>query len=712
MSADANGTFPRDARPAAELYLLKGLCPIPLPLRSKAPAPDFFGWQECRPTVGTLDQYFPAGSPKNIGVLTGAPSARLIDVDLDSPEAITAADFLLPRTACIFGRPSQLRSHRLYRPTGAPATTRQYHDLDGKMLVELRGDGLQTMFPPSIHPAGEHVMWSRFEDPGECLTPDLEAAVAAVAAAALLARHWPDKGTRDKAAMALSGGLTRAGWPEEKVSNFALAVARAAGDEEARARANKADRTAAKQQDGKKTTGWPELAKLLRGDGEAVVRQVREWLRLTALASSREAVTPEPPAWPDPPGEEAFYGLAGRVVRTIEPASEADAAALLIQTLIAFGNVIGRGAHFTVEADRHYANESAVLVGRTAKARKGTSWGRIDRLYLGVEEQWAAERVQSGASSGEGIIWAVRDPITKQEKIKARGEPVRYESVEADPGIEDKRLLIYEPEYANVLKQAERQGNTLSVILRNAWDGRDLRSLTKNSPAKATGAHVSLLGHITSDELRRYLTETEMANGYGNRHLWLCVDRSKVLPDGGRLDSAAWEAVKGDLGAALAYAKGADEVTRDDEAGAIWREIYGELSEGRPGLTGALLARGEAHVMRLAMIYALMDSSAVIGAVHLQAALALWDYAERSVYYVFGDHLGDPLADELQRTLRASPNGLTRNDLMNYLGRHQSSDRIGRALGLLLQHKLARCERQDTGGRPAERWFPVARKGG
>jgi hypothetical protein len=104
-----------------------------------------------------------------------------------------------------------------------------------------------------------------------------------------------------------------------------------------------------------------------------------------------------------------------------------------------------------------------------------------------------------------------------------------------------------------------------------------------------------------------------------------------------------------------------------------------------------------------------MARSAVIQAPHLMAALALWDYAERSVYFVFEDNLGDPVADDLLRLLRTSPAGLTRNDIMNYLGRHQSSERIGRALGVLLEPRLARCERQQTGGRPAERWFAVTR---
>jgi hypothetical protein len=438
-----------------------------------------------------------------------------------------------------------------------------------------------------------------------------------------------------------------------------------------------------------------------------IVEAAPEWADPNPTASVPSVPTFAEPRWPDPPGKEAFHGLAGRIVHAIEPASEADPAAMLVQTLVAYGNVIGRAAHFVVEADLHHGNEYAVVVGRTSKARKGTSWGRIERLFKEAQERWVAERVQSGLSSGEGLIWSVRDPILKQERIKQRGEAARYEEVEADPGIADKRLLIYEPEFCNVLKQTERQGNTLSAILRNAWDGRDLRSMTKNSPAKATGAHVSLCGHITADELRRYLTATETANGFANRFMWFCADRSKHLPEGGTIDPAAWDGLRAELAEAIAFATSAGLVTRDEPARQVWREVYGDLSEGKPGLAGALLARAEAHVLRLALLYALLDRSQVIKAEHLLAALALWDYAERSVYFIFGDSMGDPVADDLLRMLRSDPAGLTRNQMMDLFGRHASSDRIGRALGMLLQHRLARMEKEATGGRSAERWFAV-----
>ena len=105
---------------------------------------------------------------------------------------------------------------------------------------------------------------------------------------------------------------------------------------------------------------------------------------LTSLISQ-----PNPDGWPSPLGDEAFYGFAGDLVKTIEPQTEADPAALLIQFLVGFGNVIGRNAHYLVEADKHYMNLNALVVGETAKARKGTSWGHIRRVFEEIDYEWA-----------------------------------------------------------------------------------------------------------------------------------------------------------------------------------------------------------------------------------------------------------------------------------------------------------------------------------
>ena len=411
--------------------------------------------------------------------------------------------------------------------------------------------------------------------------------------------------------------------------------------------------------------------------------------------------------WPAPLANEAYHGLAGDIVRAIEPHTEADPVALLIQILIAFGNVIGRTAHFVAEADRHYLNLFAVLVGASSKGRKGTSWGQIFRLFEGIALDWIP-KVQSGLSSGEGLIWAVHDPIEKQEPIREKKQITGYQTVITDEGVEDKRLLAFEAEFASTLRVIGREGNTLSALIRQAWDRGDLRVLNKNSPAQATGAHISIIAHVTRNELRRYLDTTEAGNGFANRFMWACVRRSKSLPEGGRLYEVDFLPMTRSLREAIVVARDTGEMKRDEQARGLWFDIYDELSEGKPGLLGAVISRAEAQVMRLACLFALLDCERTIRRAHLEAALAIWRYCEESARFIFGDALGDPIADEILRALRQASAGMTRTELRDLFGRHRNSREIVRALQMLLEQGLVYSESENTGGRPIERWFAVS----
>ena len=230
--------------------------------------------------------------------------------------------------------------------------------------------------------------------------------------------------------------------------------------------------------------------------------------------------------WPDPPEGEAFHELAGLIVNLIAPSTEADPVGLLLQLLVGFGNAVGRGAWVEADGCRHHANEFAVIVGETSRARKGTSEKRVRPVWAYADPDWAAKKITHGLSSGEGLIWEIRDPILGTDK-KTKQE------VEIDPGVDDKRVLVIESEFGSVLRVLARDGNTLSSVLRLAWDSDDLRTMTKNNPARASSPHVSLIGHITQQELLKYLASVEVFNGLGNRHLWACVRRSKLLPFGG-----------------------------------------------------------------------------------------------------------------------------------------------------------------------------------
>jgi hypothetical protein len=421
--------------------------------------------------------------------------------------------------------------------------------------------------------------------------------------------------------------------------------------------------------------------------------------------------TPAAEPWPDQPAREAFDGLAGEIVRTIEPYSEADPVALLIQLIVTFGNAAGRRAHFRVEADLHFANLFAVVIGPTSKGRKGTSLGHSQRLFAEVEPQWAGDCVKSGLSSGEGLIFAVRDPVLRPARFRKSGTVLNNDDDGSmkvvDHGVEDKRLLVVETEFAQPLKVMDRDGNILSTVIRQAWDTGDLRTLTKNSPTQATGAHISIIGHISEEELRRYLSATEQANGFGNRFLWCCARRSKFLPDGGQVPADQLAPLAKRLGEALDFARKAGEMRRTELAAADWRGIYPTLAAGKPGLVGALMGRAEAQVTRLAMIYALLDCSPKIKRRHLGAALALWKYFEDSVVYAFGNPLGDRTADAILSALRRTPEGITRTGVSNLFSRHRGTNEITRALSVLLQAKEARFEAIETDGRAEERWFAV-----
>ncbi len=411
--------------------------------------------------------------------------------------------------------------------------------------------------------------------------------------------------------------------------------------------------------------------------------------------------------WPKPLAEQAFYGLAGQIVRAIEPHTEADPVALFVNFLTAFGSAAGLNSYFVAEADKHYPRLFCTLVGESSKGRKGSSWGHVKRLLETVEPSWQ-DCLASGMSSGEGLIWAVRDEITKTEPIKRNKTIEGYQDVVIDKGVDDKRLFVLEAELASTLRVMGREGNTLSAIIRAAWDNGDLCTLTKNSPAKATGAHISIVGHITRDELRRYLDSTEAGNGFANRFLWFCVKRSKCLPEGGNISEVDFAPMVKRLAEALKFAQQPREIRRNDEAKEVWAGVYPSLSEGLPGMLGAVTGRAESQVMRVATIYALLDCSAKIELDHLLAALAVWDYAFASARYIFGEALGDPLADEIFAALEGRPEGMTRTDISNLFKRNKNKGQIGRALNMLKVAGKVRSATESTGGAPAERFFLCA----
>jgi hypothetical protein len=418
-----------------------------------------------------------------------------------------------------------------------------------------------------------------------------------------------------------------------------------------------------------------------RGD-----RTVEELLEMGAsafagLQRGRNHHEPPPaaPAWPDPIREDGFYGLAGDLVRAIEPHTEADSAALLVQTVTGWGNLAARGPYYLAEADRHHTNEYAVVVGTTSKGRKGTSWGRIASILGAVDPAWLNDRQVYGIGSGEALI-------------------------EAFDG-EDRRVLVMEGEFARLLAVVSREGCTISAAIRNGWDTGNLEVRTREKKRKVSGAHLSMIAHITKEELLRRLDSTETANGFANRILWVCARRSKTLPHGGGSIECGDLIRRLQEATDFARKMGNTRVKFDQRAALLWEQVYSELSEGRPGMLGSMTSRAEAHVVRLSLIYALLDCSKEIRVEHLAAGLAVWEYSAASARFVWGDALGDPAADEILKELRAAgADGVTRTNIRDLFARNRTAQEIDRALGVLASMGLAASRNEDSGGRPVTRW--------
>jgi hypothetical protein len=395
---------------------------------------------------------------------------------------------------------------------------------------------------------------------------------------------------------------------------------------------------------------------------------------------------PAPAGWPAAPDRAVYHELPGEITRRIAPHTESDPVAILTQLLVAFGAAVGRGAWFQVEATRHHPNEYMCLVGDTARARKGSSWDHVRRLITTIDPT-LGPRVLTGLSSGEGVIWSVRDP---------HGQ---------DPGHNDQRLLVIEPEFASTLRAAGREMSTLSPTLRSGWDGRPLAILTRTAPARSSDAHIAVIGHITQHELRRHTTSLELANGFMNRVLIISCRRQRLLPEGGNPDPLATTGLDRLLVAALKQARTAGQVRLAPDARALWHHAYRRLAaEPVDQIIAQITARAEAHVIRLALIYALADGQRHIRPAHLTAALALQDYAARSAAWALKGATGQPLAEQIHAALSQHPSGLTRSQINQTLNHNQPAGEIDNALTALTAAGRVTATQIPTGGRPARLW--------
>jgi hypothetical protein len=389
---------------------------------------------------------------------------------------------------------------------------------------------------------------------------------------------------------------------------------------------------------------------------------------------------------------EAFHGAAGDFVKLIAPHSEADEVALLVDLLTTFGNMVGPGPYFMAGRTKHAPRLYTVIVGNTARARKGTSRDEVAALTNDLgEELWLFDSVKTGLSSGEGLVGAME---------------VGPDFIPVEP-----RLFITEPEFARVLVVMKREGNTLSALVRTLWDSGTTGILVKKS-IRIRGAHVSILAHITVEELLRHMTETEMASGFANRFNWHWVKRSQRLPLTSTPLKDDYEKIVTRLQANLSSAKLVAEMRRSREADEMWVEIYNAFDDDVGGMVGMLMARAEAQLLRLSMLYALTDGSHVIEVEHLVAAVAVWEHNARSINRIFGGRLGDSPGDRILAALDdAGEDGLTLTEIhVDVFQRNMRAPELHAVLRDLESKGLIESEKEPTAGRSKVRFRRTATK--
>lgn len=403
---------------------------IPLPPRSKKPIGD--EWQNWRLTADEIDLAF--DDSQNIGVLLGAPSDGLVDVDLDCAAAMALARVFLPPTPATFGRTSRRASHWLYRCDPPPPATRKLqYAVGGKRatLVEVRSTGSQTVFPGSTHPSGEPIEWDERGEPAEVDADALFGSARRLAAASLLVTFWP-LGARHDAALALAGGLLRSRWSIPAASAFVRAVAQAAGDDELEDRVRAVPDTAATIARGEPATGWTTLAEIV---DERVVSKAMNWLG---------------DAPPSQPAAEAPRA---------EPEQQATAVPALAEVLDDLEAYLTRYVHFTVPAQvvvcalwalhthcYEQFDQSPILLVSSAVMRSGKS-RLFDALEQVVARPWRAVR------PSEAVVF---------REIEA-GRPTLMLD-EYDTIFSDKNAGLYEGLRA-MLNAGNRKGTTVPRVV-------------------------------------------------------------------------------------------------------------------------------------------------------------------------------------------------------------------------------------------------------
>jgi len=330
-----------------------------------------------------------------------------------------------------------------------------------------------------------------------------------------------------------------------------------------------------------------------------------------------------------------FYGPLGNLALRAAEGTEVNPVAAMAAVMSWFSSCMGRTRAIPIGDEWHHLRLFTLHVGRSSRGGKGMALGLMKRLIKAINELNGAESPlppmhTGGLSSREGLASLIHDGYSDGKIVH---EPIA-----------DKRLFIVESEFANVLAQGKRDGNTLSTCLRDVWDGASIKPATKASRVWASRPHIALHGSITPTELRAKLASNDLSNGFANRFLMVWAERRAVIPFPSRASDAVVNELAETFTAIIRHGlAGYPEATETKSlrmsraARDLYGDCYREFAKPHPSgeMVGGLLQRRPPMLLRIAGLFAVADLAEEISRDHIAAAKAWMDYFAQSVQMIF-----------------------------------------------------------------------------
>lgn len=402
---------------------------------------------------------------------------------------------------------------------------------------------------------------------------------------------------------------------------------------------------------------------------------------------------------PAAPSRAMFTGRLGELTRMIAPHVPWDPVAFHLQALVMIGSYLGYGPYIAEGATLRRANLFLALIGGTGSG-KGSSLGWVQWMMDTIDASFTDDRTTTALDSGQGLLRKITDPVYVVDK--SGREVLTIE------GSDDKRVIYVEEELGQLFYKMMSQDKVEKMVTK-AWDSGVLETLTKHESMRCSKPHVSIIGHITPDELYDRLEKRLVDNGFSNRWLYALIKPTQIIdlePQPHELTGGFELAVEiGKKVREVATDPSAGEFRLDEEATGLFRETSRFMYDHRP--TGAMekqVVRWRSQMFKLALIHAALDGTRTITAEHYAAARAVWAYNARSARAFFGGMTGNSHADKFLAMWKAIEfDELTLTDVSDMFSKNLAAVKRDAMLNQLQRDGILTVERGDAGpngGRP------------